>query len=175
MSSFDPSSPSPSRSRRRLAAWAAFGVAGLATGAVWASGFITATGANDSTLESPALTKTAPGAPTNALANKVTKVADLAFDWEGRWGLISGDITMFKVDLAGADFAGKTYNVAVLLSNDSTFGGWATMQLKIERDAVGSAATDCSTADFDGTFLRSSEDTPPTTFPTFIATLDRAT
>ena len=55
MSSFDPSSPSPSKSRRRLAAWAAFGVVGLATGAVWASGFAQNTGVNDATAISPAL------------------------------------------------------------------------------------------------------------------------
>ena len=38
VSSIDPSNSAP-RSRRRLAAWLAFGAVGLATGAVWASGF----------------------------------------------------------------------------------------------------------------------------------------
>ena len=43
MSTFD--SPNPrSRPRRRLAAWLAFGAVGLATGAVWATGFTSFTG-----------------------------------------------------------------------------------------------------------------------------------
>src|SRR5688572_12206350 len=91
VSSFDPSSPSPSKSRRRLAAWAAFGVVGLATGAVWASGFAQATGVNDATAISPALGKGAPSVVTSPLSTTVTAGADLPFDWEGRWGMLSAD------------------------------------------------------------------------------------
>lgn len=218
VSSFDGSNASPSKSRRRLAAWLAFGVAGLATGAVWASGFASATGANDATLESPAMAKTAPLVDTDALDTKATKVADLAYDWQGRWGGISADITMFKVDLTGAEFAGKDYNLAVLLANTSTMTGWATHQVEVEINKLASGTADCSTADYDGTtaanepkllnsdnedsgvywnavdgdfvycigvasstgddfngtFLRASQDTAPTGFPVFIATVDRA-
>ena len=91
MSSFDPSSPSPSKSRRRLAAWLAFGAVGLATGAVWASGFASSTGVNDATAISPALAKGAPIVVTSPLASIVTAGADLPFDWEGRWGSLSAD------------------------------------------------------------------------------------
>jgi hypothetical protein len=220
VSSFDGSNASPSKSRRRLAAWIAFGVAGLATGAVWASGFASATGANDGLAESPAMTKTDPLADTDALDTRATKVADLAYDWQGRWGGISADITMFKVDLSGAQFNGKDYNVAVLLANTSTMTGWATHQVELEVIQQPAGTPDCtdpsvdydgttvgnlpkilnsdnedsgvywntldgdfvycigvassSGDDFNGTFLRAAQDTAPTGWPVFIATVDRA-
>jgi hypothetical protein len=207
---------STSRLRRgRLAAWAAFGAVGLATGAVWATGFASGSGANGTTAISPALTKTAPATATSALSGTVTAVTALSFDWQGRWGSIAANTTMFKVDLSGANYAGKTYNIALLLANTSDMSGWASMQLKLERvdEAAGGA---CAAGDFDGTqhpkvlnmddedagvywngvagnavyclgvdaapgddvagtFLRAAQDTPPTAFPTFITTVDRAT
>ena len=84
-----PSSPLPKSSRGRLAAWLAFGVVGLATGAVWASGFASSSGANGTTVISEALTKTAPTTATSALSGTTTAVTPLAFDWQGRWGSIS--------------------------------------------------------------------------------------
>ncbi len=213
MSSIDPSKSVP-RSRRRLAAWLAFGAAGLATGAVWATGFASVSGANGTTAGSPALTKTAPTTGTSALASTTTSVTPLAFDWQGRWGSIAADTVMFKVDLSGAAFAGKTYNVALLLTNTSVLTGWASMQLEVERVDV-AASGSCTAGDLDGTnnpqllnfddedagvywnalagdavycvgvasspgddvggtFLRSAQDTPPTAFPTFVTTVDRA-
>jgi hypothetical protein len=153
VSSFDPSSPSPSKSRRRLAAWAAFGVAGLATGAVWASGFAQATGVNDATAISPALAKGAPAVVTSPLAGTVTAGADLPFDWEGRWGMLSADHLMATVDLTAGSFTGKTYNVAQLLANTSDLTEFASLQLELELIDAADAGTpgDCSTADFDGT------------------------
>jgi hypothetical protein len=147
VSSFDPSSPSPSKSRRRLAAWLAFGVAGLATGAVWASGFATETASVGDTADSPAIVKGAPATPVSALATAVAKVDELEFDWTGLWGSIAADTHLFKVDLSGGGFTGKTYNVAVLLANDSDLSDWATMQLKI--DLVASPAGDCTDVDYD--------------------------
>jgi len=210
-----PSSPARKSSRGRLAAWLAFGAVGLATGAVWASGFASGTGANGATAISQALTKTAPSTATSALASTTTAVTPLAFDWQGRWGSIAADTVMFKVDLSGAAFAGKTYNLAVLLANTSNMSGWASMQLKLERVDV-AAAGSCAASAFDGTqhpkllnfddedagvywngvagdavycvgvnaaagddaagtFLRAAQDTPPTAWPTFITTVDRAT
>ncbi len=96
-----PSSPLPKSSRGRLAVWLAFGVVGLATGAVWASGFASSSGANGTTVISEALTKTAPTTATSALSGTTTAVTPLAFDWQGRWGSISGKTVMFKVDLSG--------------------------------------------------------------------------
>ena len=203
------------RSRRRLAAWLGFGAVGLATGAVWASGFASVSGANGATAGSPALTKTAPTTATSALSATTTAVTPLAFDWQGRWGSVAADTVMFKVDLSGAGFAGKTYNVALLLTNTSVLTGWASMQLEVER-VDEAAAGSCSAADLDGTnneqvlnfddedagvywnavpgdavyclglaastgddaagtFLRAAQDTPPSAFPTFVATVDRAT
>jgi hypothetical protein len=151
MSSFDRSSPSPSkRSRRRLAAWAAFGAVGLATGAVWASGFAQSTAANNSAVISPALTKGAPAVVTSPLASTVTAGPDLPIDWQGRWGSVATDATLFTVDLTGAQFTGKTYNVALLLANTSDLTEWASLQLEVERVDV-AAAGNCAAADYDGT------------------------
>jgi hypothetical protein len=210
-----PSSPSRKSSRGRLAAWAAFGVAGLATGAVWATGFASGTGANGTTAISPALTKTDPAAATSALSGTATPVTPLSFDWQGRWGSIAAKTVTFKVDLSGSAYAGKTYNIALLLANTSDMSGWASMQLKFERVDV-AASGSCVASAFDGTqhpkvlnfddedagvywngvagdavycvgvnaaagddatgtFLRAAQDTPPTAFPTFITTVDRAT
>jgi hypothetical protein len=215
VSSIPASSPAPKRNRRRLTAWLAFGAVGLATGAVWASGFAQGTGANGATAGSPALTKTAPTTATSALASTTTAVTPLAFDWQGRWGSIAAQTVMFKVDLSGAAFTGKTYNLALLLANTSAMTGWASMQLKLERVDV-AAAGSCVASAFDGTnnpkvlnfddedagvywngvagnavyclgldlapgddsagtFLRAAQDTPPTNWPTFITTVDRAT
>jgi hypothetical protein len=213
VSSIDPSTSAP-RSRRRLAAWLAFGAVGLATGAVWASGFASVSGANGATAGSPALTKTAPTTATSALSATTVAVTPLAFDWQGRWGSVAADTVMFKVDLSGAGFAGKTYNIALLLTNTSVLTGWASMQLEAER--VDEAASgSCTAADLDGTnhqqvlnfddedagvywngvagdavycvglasspgddtggtFLRAAQDTPPSAFPTFVTTVDRA-
>jgi hypothetical protein len=197
-----------------MAAWLAFGAVGLATGAVWATGFDSVSGANGTTGGSPALAKSAPGTATSALTGTVTDDTALSFDWAGRWGKISADTNMFKVNLSGAQFAGKTYNIALLLANTSALTGWASMQLKIERVDV-TAGGSCTATDLDGTqhpkllnvddqdagvywngvagdavyclgvatspgdeftgtFLRSAADTPPSAFPTFITTVDRA-
>jgi hypothetical protein len=208
-------SHSSSKSRRRLAAWLAFGATGLATGAVWATGFASVSGANGTTGESPALAKTAPTTATSALNGKVTAVDPIEFDWAGRWGKITTPKVMFKVDLSGSTFAGKTYNVALLVANTSALTGWASLQLELEQVAKAANGT-CAAADFDGTqnakvlnvddqdagvywnalagdavyclgiaaspgddatgtFLRSAADTPPSSFPSFITTVDRTT
>jgi len=206
---------SHTRSRRRLAVWLAFGAVGLATGAVWATGFATGTGANGVTDPSPALTKTAPSPATAALLGKVTAPTALSFDWEGRWGSIAADTVMFKVDLSGGAYAGKTYNLALLLANTSDLSGWASLQLELEMVEVAAGAPCVATAfdgdtedqllnfededagvywngvdgdavyclglalsdgdDGAGTFLRAAQDLPPTAFPSFITTVDRAT
>lgn len=213
MSSIDPSNSAP-RSRKRLAAWLAFGAIGLATGAVWASGFGTATAVNGTTDVSPALAKAAPAVASNALAGKVTKIADLTYDWEGRWGSIAADTTMFKVDLSTLP-ALNTYNLALLVANTTLMTGWASTQLEVERIDVAAAGV-CGAASYThsgpeaqilhfndqdggvywpavpgnavycigvsdstgdvatGTFLRGAQDAAPTVFPTFIATVDRA-
>jgi hypothetical protein len=210
VSRFDNSS---SRARRRLGAWLAFGAVGLATGAVWATGFASVSADNGTAVGSPAVTKSAPATATSALAGTVTDEAELLFDWNGRWGSIAADTLMFTVDLSDMDSA-NTYNVALLLANTSVLTGWASLQLEVERVAIAADGT-CNASDFDGntnarilnfddedagvywnglageavyclgvaaspgddvngTFLRSANDTPPTDFPTFITTVDRA-
>lgn len=199
--------------RPRLAAWLAFGATGLATGAVWATGFASVSAGNGTTGESPAMAKTAPSASTSALTGTVTTVDPISFDWDGRWGKITAKKVMFKVDLSA--FANtKTYNVAMLLTNTSVLTGWASLQLEFERVDKAANGT-CAASDFDGTqnakilnvddqdaavywnalpgnavyclgiststgddvagtFLRAAQDSAPTSFPVFIATVDRA-
>jgi hypothetical protein len=182
-------------------------------GAVWATGFATNSGANGTIAGSSAVTKSTPAAATSALSGTADPVTPLAFAWQGRWGSIATDTVMFKVDLSGSDYAGKTYNLAVLLTNTSVLTGWASMQLQLERVDEAASGT-CTAGDLDGsnhpevlsfddedagvywsvagdavyclglasssgddlagTFLRSAQDTPPSAFPTFIATVDRA-
>jgi hypothetical protein len=149
MSSID--SPStPRRPRRRLAAWLAFGAIGLATGAVWATGFASTTAVVGTHTGSAAVTKTNPAAPIDSLANVASEVTPLAFDFTGRWGSVA-DTAMVKVDLS-AEPAGNTYNVALLLSNTAALTGWASLQLKLEEVvASGAGGTTCVASDFDGT------------------------
>jgi hypothetical protein len=145
-----PTSTHTTRSRRRLAAWLAFGVIGLALGAVWATGFIGFTAANGATAESPAMAKGVPADNTSALASVATKVNDLTFDWSGRWGSIPADKILVKVDLSGSQFAGKTYNVALLLTNTSDLTDYATLQLNFENSYKTSGGA-CAAADYDTT------------------------
>jgi hypothetical protein len=137
------------RNRRRLAAWLAFGAAGLATGAVWATGFNTVTPTNGTTAGSPALVKAVPGVTASELANKVSAVDALDFDWAGRWGSISAPVTLFEVDLSGLDPL-RTYNIAFLIAETPAPAGWASLQLKVER-VDKAAGGSCVAGDFDGT------------------------
>lgn len=132
-----------------MAAWAAFGAVGLATGAVWASGFAQATGSNDSVSTSPALGKGSPSVTASPLAGTVTAGAALPIDWEGRWGSLSADHTLFTVNLSGPQFVGKTYNLALLLANTSDISEWASLQLEVERVDVATGGT-CAAADYTG-------------------------
>jgi hypothetical protein len=152
MSSIDssPHTASPrSRSRRRLAAWLAFGVIGLALGAVWATGFVSFTGVAGTAVESPAITKGVPADPTSDLTGVATKVNDITFDWTGRWGQIADNTVLVKVDLSAAKFTGKTYNVAFLLANTSNMTEYASLQLKFENVHEAASGT-CDPLDYDG-------------------------
>ena len=136
---------------RRLAVWLAFGATGLATGAVWATGFASVSAGNGTTGESPAIAKTAPTPATTALSDKATAVDPISFDWDGRWGKITAPKVLFKVDLSGTEFSGtKRYNVALLLANTSVLTGWASLQLEFEQ-VQKDADEECDAADLDGT------------------------
>lgn len=205
--------------RPRLAAWLAVGATGLATGAVWATGFATVSAGNGTTGGSPALTKTDADPDSILLSTTASAVNPIVFDWDGRWGKITTKKVMFQVDLSDAAKFGnpKKYNVAILLTNITALTGWATVQLELEHvEAAGAACDATDAAAFDGTkdakllnidnqdagvywngldgekvhcfgisttpsapdqtttFLRSATDTPPSVFPSFITTVDRA-
>jgi hypothetical protein len=217
MSSFDSSTHAPAlrkRSRRRVAAWVAFGVAGLAAGAVWATGFATVGGAQGTNVASPIVAPSTPADHPANLLGVITAGSTLNFNWQGRWASIP-HTSLFTVDLSG-ESASNTYNVAFLLTNGAALSshGWSSLQLKVEQTTPAGAS--CAASDFDtdpnpkvmafdsedagvywnglaggavyclgvnagdghdttGTFLRSNDDsTPPTVYPSFVATVDRA-
>src|SRR4051794_2488307 len=148
MSTFN--SPAPRRSRRRLAAWMAFGAVGLATGAVWATGFTQNTAANGVTDPASAMTKGAPGPVPSDLDTVVSLFGGdgkLTFDWNGRWGSIPANKALIKVDLSGPTFASKTYNLAFLLANTSDLTEYGSLQLKFD-NITKAAGADCANADY---------------------------
>ena len=138
-----------SRSRRRLAAWLAFGAVGLATGAVWATGFGTVGGQTGTTHASPIIVPSTPDAHPANLAAVVTAGSKLNYDWDGRWGSVAA-ANLFTVDLSGEP-AANTYNVAFLLTNGAALSshGWTSLQLEVEQTTP--AGGSCAGSDFDGT------------------------
>jgi hypothetical protein len=205
-------SPAKRGNRRRLTAWLSFAAVGLATGAVWATGFASIGGATGTSGSSPMLAPSAPGAHTADLQGAVTAGSPLTVDWLGRWGSTAAT-NFFTIDLS-AKPVGQTFNVAFLLTNDISSAGWTSLQLQLE--AVDIASGSCNPASFNGTnrprvmafdardagaywnglpgaskycigvaaapgndpattFLRRASDTTgPTTYPAFVATVDRA-
>jgi hypothetical protein len=195
-----------------LGAWLAFGAVGIATGAVWATGFASVGGATGTTASSPILAPSNPAAHTANLQGAVAAGSALTVDWTGRWGS-TASTNLFTVDLS-AKPGTQTFNVAFLLTNDISSAGWTSLQLKLE--AVDIASGPCNPAAFDGTnrarvmafdaqdagaywnglsggskycigvaaadghdtagtFLRRADETTgPSTYPTFVATVDRA-
>jgi hypothetical protein len=140
-------SPSRRRARGRLAAWLAFGVVGIAMGAVWATGFASIGGATGTDGASPILTPSSPAAHAADLAGTVTPGSAFTVDWAGRWGSAAAT-NFFTVDLSGKP-ATQTYNVAFLLSNDISNGGWTSLQLLVENKDI--ATGPCVASAFDGT------------------------
>jgi hypothetical protein len=149
MSSIESPASTPRRPRRRLAAWLAFGAIGLATGAVWATGFISTQTVVGSHANSAAVTKGVPAASPDTLAGTATEVTPLAFNFTGRWGSVA-DTAMVRVDLSAQPVG--TYNVALLLSNTAALTGWASLQLNLEEvvASAGVAPKTCDETDFDG-------------------------
>ena len=135
--------------RRGLAAWLAFGAVGLATGAVWATGFASVGGATGTNGPSPIVAPSAPAQHNPALAGVVTAGSPLTVDWNGRWGSISADTNFFTVDLTNEPNT-QTYNLAFLFTNttDISGNGWSSLQLKVEQ--VDAGAGPCDASAFDG-------------------------
>ena len=210
MSSTD--TPPTRRNRRRLAAWLAFAAVGIATGAVWATGFASIGGATGTDGPSPIVAPSAPADHAPNLQGAVTAGSAFTVNWDGRWGS-NADTNFFTVDLSGQPGT-QTFNIAMLLTNDISNAGWTSLQLEVE--AVDMLAGPCAPAAFDGTnrpeimafdaldagvywnglaggnvyciginasdgqdtagtFIRRDSDTvDPTVYPTFVATVDRA-
>ena len=154
MSSIDnsPHTASPrSRSRNRLAVWLAVGIIGLALGAVWATGFATIGAGNTSSVTSPALTRDAPTAQADRLANVVSAVTPLDYTFEGYWGSVPAT-TLFKVDLKNNPaHATGTFNVALLLGDKTPLAGWSSLQFFFEEVEASGPGDTCDENDFDET------------------------
>lgn len=137
--------------RRGLAAWLAFGAAGLATGAVWATGFASIGGASGNNDPSPIVAPSTPAAHNPSLFGVVTAGSPLTVDWAGRWGSIPTDTNLFTVDLS-SEPSTQSYNLAFLLTNttDISSAGWSSLQLKVEEVDAGVSGT-CDASAFDGT------------------------
>jgi hypothetical protein len=144
------SSTHTSKPRRRgLTAWLAFGAVGLATGAVWATGFASVSGQVGNDDPSPIVAPSAPAAHAPELSGLVTADSPtFDVDWNGRWGSVA-NTNFFTVDLHGK--ATGTFNVAFLLTNGSDLSGagWSSLQLKLE--LVDAGAGPCDASAFDGT------------------------
>jgi len=143
-----------SRTRRRLAAWAAFGAVGLATGAVWATGFASSTSVSNAMTDSAALTKTAPVDDPSHFLGVTTDVGPLTIDWDGRWGAVAADTLLFQVDLTDAKFDPTfDYNIATLLANraGTALTGWSSLQLEVQLNEAAGAS--CAASDLDGSNL----------------------
>jgi hypothetical protein len=139
------------KTRRRMAAWLAFGAVGLATGAVWATGFASSTGVSNAMTDSAALTKTAPVDDPSHFAGVTTDVSPLTIDWDGRWGAVSNDTVLFQVDLTDAKFdPAFDYNIATLLANraGNALTGWSSLQLEVRLNEAAGAS--CVTGDLAG-------------------------
>ena len=140
--------PRTRRNRRRLAAWLGFAAVGIATGAVWATGFASIGGATGTDAASPIVAPSEPGDQAADLAGAVTPGSALTVNWDGRWGS-NADTNFFTVDLSAKPNTRDVQHRDVLLTNDISNAGWSSLQLKVE--AVDRATGACVAADFDGT------------------------
>src|SRR4051812_1835552 len=145
MSSID-STPRNPRTRRRLAAWLAFGAVGLAMGAVWATGFATVgEGSTGINATSPALTRTDPADQGDRLAGTIADGTDPDYAFDGFQGSV-GATSMYTVDLSAYNSTDK-FNVAVLLATATPLTGWASIQLEFDMVPAG-VDNVCTAADF---------------------------
>jgi len=135
------------KARRRLGIWLGFAAVGIATGAVWATGFASVGGATGANGSSPIVAPSAPGAHAPDLQGTVTAGSPLTVDWAGRWGS-TASTNFFTVDLTGQANT-RTFNLAMLLTNDISGDGWSSLQLQVEAVDIASGA--CDPAAFDGT------------------------
>lgn len=137
--------------RRGLAAWIAFGAVGLATGAVWATGFASVGGATGNNDPSPIISPSAPASHSPVLGSGVvTAGSPFTVDWAGRWGSVA-NTNFFTVDLSGKPNT-QTFNVAFLLTNttDISGHGWSSLQLNVEEVDAGTSGP-CDASAFHGT------------------------
>jgi len=118
------------RRRRRSVLWISFLGAGLLLSTVWATGFANSQSANGAPAPSVRVNGTPHehtyyASPYEGLVSAV--VADpLTVDWNGYWGRIATDESVFKVDLSGV--AAGTYYIEVLVK--TTGQDWDAQQYR---------------------------------------------
>jgi hypothetical protein len=136
------------RKRRRLLIWGAFGVLGLVLASVYAFGAATSTTQTDTANVEDAFVAGAAGASTpSEYAGAITTPEPLSVGFNGRWGYITNDTSMFAVDLTQWP-ATETFYVSVYLSNNPT--GWSGLQFKLANRTATAAAPCNTTNDFSG-------------------------
>lgn len=140
--------PNSDRRRRRLVIWGAFAVLGLILASVYAFGAATSTTQTDTANVEDAFVAGAAGASTpSEYANAITTPEPLSVGFNGRWGFVANDTSMFKVDLTQWP-ATETFYVSIYLSNNPT--GWSGLQLKVANLTATAAAPCNTTNDFTG-------------------------
>lgn len=145
---------SPRRSRRGLL-WVLFGLAGILMSTAWATGF----GTSDSGAAGTGPAQNAfglgavnPQSPS-AYASAITNPGNLAITFDGLWGQIAADTTVFQVDLTG--FTGTFYSV-IYVNNLPFQYPWSAAQLKWHQ--FDSACGDLDATDWDAVDTQAADD-----------------
>ena len=130
-----------------MVAWAAFGATGILLGSVWAFGFSTSSGTVGTANVDGTLVPGSAGSTTvSEYVSKVSNPEDLAVSWDGSWGVLADDTSMFMVDLT--DFAGETFYIEVY--SRGVPSGWSTLQLKFANLTHADTTSCTAAADFTG-------------------------
>jgi hypothetical protein len=154
------------KARRRVAAWSAFLLVGMALGTIYATGFATNNGSTDAGGSGPAAAAGMdPGdnQDTSVLANSVSSPNSLQYTWSGRWGSFASNQHLFTVDLDEPNIQAGTYYVELLLSN--TPDGFSDLQIRFALAGDGGdgcQASDLNTAPTNRVMIFDTEDSQVT-------------
>jgi len=146
------------RRRRRSVLWISFLGAGLLLSTVWATGF--GTSQSDTSNGTNAASVVVDGTPHtldyyhSPYEGLVSSPEQLQVGWNGYWGTVLADTSMFKIDMSGATVDGAgTYYIEVMVKNPIG-QNWDAQQYRITlfTDTVcdGTEAVPTSGASFKG-------------------------
>src|SRR3546814_1337226 len=117
--------------RRRALTWGIFGLAGVIMSTAWATGFGTSESGTTSSLAQNAFGEGATDPQSiSAYANDVNvQVPPLSITFDGLWGQIADDTSVFQVDLSGYGIAERFY-VDIYVDNPPFENQWSAAQFK---------------------------------------------